>query len=158
MAYAADIDFYDRLIGQSDFEHRIAARGTTSAALAFPANGVKPKRIDRFRGKSATQKLKTDRAPATIVARPKYAMRGAHLFQRQIAPRTEQLRAVVCSHKSESSKIQAPTSREIPNFKKSTFTINGARLLNLGIWGYWRLWLSFVDYQPDGLDRDCAER
>ena len=129
MAYAADIDLYDRLIGQSDFEHRIAARGTTSAALAFSANGVKPKRIDRFRGKSATQKLETDRAPATIVARPKHAMRGAHLFQRQIASRTE--RAIVCNHQSESSKIQAPTSREIPNFKKSTFTISRA-FLNLG--------------------------
>ena|SRR5438874_900578 len=145
MAYAADIDLYDRLIGQSDFEHRIAARGTTSAALTFSANGVKPKRIDRFRGKSATQKLETDRAPATIVARPKHAMRGAHLFQRQIASRTEQLRSIVCSHQSESSKIQAPTSREIPNFKKSTFTISprvfefgsfdieGSLSLNIGV-------------------------
>src|SRR5438876_1950111 len=124
MAYAADIDLYDRLIGQSDFEHRVAAGGTTSAALAFPGNGVKPKRIDRFGRKGATQNLETDRAPATTVARPKYTMRGAHLFQRQIAPWTEQLRAIVCSHESESSKIRAPTSREIPNFKTSTFTIN----------------------------------
>src|SRR6266550_691488 len=108
MAKATNVDLDQRLIRESDLEHRIATRRTTATGLAFPANGMKPERINRFGPKRATEEFEADGTPAATIAFPKQAVRGANLRQRGVAARTDQIGRAIRIHST------APTSWKSP--------------------------------------------
>src|SRR5437870_10865646 len=83
------VDIYSGVFRQRNLDHGMRAGWTSTSGFSFAFDCVEPKWIDRLGRKCAPQELEADRTPTTGVARPKKAIRHTHLFQRQIAPRTE---------------------------------------------------------------------
>src|SRR5437660_9374340 len=83
------VGIYSGVFRQRNLDHGMRAGWTSTSGFSFAFDCVEPKWIDRLGRKCAPQELEADRTPTTGVARPKKAIRHTHLFQRQIAPRTE---------------------------------------------------------------------